>query len=115
MEAFLRPYAQSTPFCVDLTEVVSANNMALAYVCTYHRKQKVRIMCQFNARLEKVGWLDRAFLAIHRVELDNARERFYTFLEMVLCPENGPVAASLDVDLVWHTMQLAGPLYRYAF
>jgi len=93
VEAFLRPYLQSTSFSVNLVEVVG-------------------VMLQFNARLEVVGWLSREFLSVPRFELDNARERFYTFLEMVLRPENGPVAASLDVDLVWHTMQLAGPLYR---
>ncbi|KLO14692.1 hypothetical protein SCHPADRAFT_927722 [Schizopora paradoxa] len=93
MEAFLRPYINHTPFSVDFVEVV-------------------RILTQFNTRLENVGWLDQAFLSIPHIELDNARDRFYTFLEMVLSPEKGAVSASLDVDLVWHTMQLAGSLYR---
>ncbi len=63
-------------------------------------------------KFEKPGWFEQAFLSTHRVEIDNARNRFYAFLELVLFPENGAISASSDVDLVWHTMQLEGPIYR---
>ena len=66
----------------------------------------------YNLRLKEAGWYDEAYLSGPCTELDEARSRFHTFLELVLKPENGPVSAPLDVDLLWHTMQLAGPGYR---
>ena len=66
----------------------------------------------FNARLKRVGLYDEAYLVGPCVELEKARHRLQTFLELVLIPENGPISAPLDVDLLWHTMQLAGRKYR---
>lgn len=66
----------------------------------------------FNDRLRSVGLYDETYLSGPCIELETARQRFQTFLELVLIPENGPIAAPLDVDFFWHTMQLAGPKYR---
>jgi len=91
--ALLRPYSQPSQFSIDLV-------------------RNICVMLEFNMKFEKPGWFEQAFLSTHRVEIDNARNRFYAFLELVLFPENGAISASSDVDLVWHTMQLEGPIYR---
>ena len=69
-------------------------------------------MREYNTRLENIGWYDRSYLSGPCVELHAARDRLQTFLELVMFPENGPISAPLDVDLLWHTLQLAGPGYR---
>ncbi|THH03055.1 hypothetical protein EW145_g6566 [Phellinidium pouzarii] len=90
----LRPYAQGTPFTHDLVKAVQG----------LHR---------FHLDLGDTGCFNPEYLSGPCKELSVACKKYDAFLELIAFPEGVDGAVpSIDLDLVWHTHQLDGLLYR---
>ncbi|KAI5119473.1 hypothetical protein M0805_007207 [Coniferiporia weirii] len=90
----LRPYTQATPFTHDLVKAVT--NLA-----------------KFHMDIMNAGGCNPSFLNGPCSELDEACEKYNAFLELTtFLEDNGSAVPSPDLDLVWHTHQLEGHLYR---
>ncbi|KAJ2897352.1 Glycine-rich domain-containing protein 1 [Zalerion maritima] len=68
----------------------------------------------FASKMHRAGWNDGRRYAPGASELflDRARERYAKFLKVVRDYEGGSHVPTLDIDLVWHTHQLAAGGYR---
>ncbi|KAI5119472.1 hypothetical protein M0805_007206 [Coniferiporia weirii] len=92
--ALLRPYTQAAPFTHDLAKAITE-------------------LAQFHWDISGTGGCSPQFLSGPCPELSTAYKKYNAFLELIAFPEaSGGAVPSLDLDLVWHTHQLDGCLYK---
>jgi hypothetical protein len=94
IDVLLLPYKRDTPFSHDIARSVM-------------EQQK-----ELNKPLWDRGWCTLEYRSGPCGELEGAYARYCTFLELASHPEHGAIAPTVDIDLLWHTHQLAGPGYR---
>jgi hypothetical protein len=104
----LAPYSYMGPFSVDLYRSVSR----MSFVILAHISKALR-QIRFAMIMEDLGWCGLSTSNRDSPAIALAIERYVQFVQLLSKPELSRLTPSHDIDLIWHTHQLAGLKYRY--
>ncbi|GLB34329.1 putative expressed protein [Lyophyllum shimeji] len=68
----------------------------------------------FVKKMRSLGWIEPTFFnaEVGEVALQHAVARYHAFLDLMAASPDAFYVPTLDIDLVWHTHQLAGERYN---
>ena len=128
-------YTDDRPFSIDLVGAVSSGRARVPLGILVKRLQQVLRQASFTQKMTQIGWTRTWFFETHEdvVALQHAvaryhasvvriaafeqafserHLRFHRFLDLMSCSPAGFFVPTLDIDLAWHTHQLASAQYN---